>query len=201
MANEPLDENTLTTEQALTLEQARIERVQAELALHNAKAQTAQVAAEHKDLLVRQHVTDVFAECGIKFYEPALVEKLARSQFDLRFADDGSATGLVGGKRVTLKVVLEEIARKHPTLTDGRTTRHLQANEEPPVKARDQMSRAEKIDFIDRFGLSAWEKLPAHSVQMTEIRTLQDYARLPVATKTALLAKHGLPWLERLPRK
>jgi hypothetical protein len=195
----PLDESKLADTQRLELEKVRLERLTAERALIESKERSTQVEAERLKLQAKLAVKDAFEQSPIKFYEDAMIENFARLEFDLR-VDDGVATGLLNGKRVPLLAVLEQIARDKPYLADGRTTKHLRTDE-PPAKAKSDLSRAEKIAFIEKFGLDAWEKLPMQSVQTKEIRTMQDFSSLPIPMKTALLAKHGLAWLEGLPRR
>jgi hypothetical protein len=202
-ANE-LDESKLSPEQQLTLEKAKLERVQAVSQLLGEQEKRAQAENEHRELRQKQAVQDAFEQAGVTFYEPALVETLMRSQHDVKFADDGTATGLVGGKRVPLKAVIEELARKHPTLTDGRTTRHLKP-EAPLVKPRCEWSQAEKIAYLNTHSAEEFAAIPLHPVMtVTEIRTAQDWARLPIATKTKFLAERGesgITFIARLPRK
>jgi hypothetical protein len=196
-----LDESKLADTQRLELEKVRLERITAERALLESKERSAQVEAEGRELRAKASIKTAFAESPIKFYEDAMIENFARLEFDLTVDDSGIATGRLDGKRVPLSAVLEQIAKDRPFLADGRTTRHLRTDAAPPTPAKSDLTMRQRMDYIDAHGLDAFEKLPLRSVQTREIRTMQDYSALPVATKSALLAKHGMKWLASLPKR
>jgi hypothetical protein len=190
----------LTGEQQLELARLQADNAATRLELAKMEEGTRAEEAAQRELRQKQAVKGAFEQAGIRFYEPGLVETLIRSQHDLQFSEDGqTATALVKGKRVPLKDAIREIAVAHDTLVADRRTMPRTEPEKP--KARDQMSQREKIEYLKTHSADEYAALPARAVQMVEIRTMADYSRLPVATRTALLAKHGLQWLERLPRK
>jgi hypothetical protein len=192
----------LTVEQETTLEVAKKERMQVQHDLLDAEERTRAAEAQRKELLSTQTLKDAAAS-GPKWYEPELVINYAKVQHDLRFdADGNNGTGVVNGRRVPLKDVFAAIADKYPSLVSDKRTLPKSAEQTP--KARSEMTRAERIAFIHAHGANGdieFGKLPAYPVRTVEVRTMKDYSSLPVATKTALLAKHGMKWLESLPRR
>jgi hypothetical protein len=201
--NEPttqlIDESKFTPAQQLALEQSRAENEASKVELAKLQQRRHEAEAEHASLLKGQAMRDAVIASGVKFHDDALASTLAES-YDLRFSDTGEGSGVVAGKRVSLDKVYQAIALKHPTITDGRSTRGLKADDVPTTKARSQMSQAEQIKFINDFSYEEFVKLPAHAVRLKAIECVEDYVGLPVATKTKLLAQNGLAWLEKLPR-
>jgi len=190
----------LTPEQELELETLKLERAKTEAEVLQAQRESEQLRSEQKAFLAEQNLKDA-ALAGPKFYDAGLAVTLAKAQYDLRFDDEGQGTGVVNGRRVPLTDVFVEIAQKHPSLVDGRSLRGMrEAEDKPPIKARSEMSQAEKIEFLHKFGLEAWEKLPVRPMRTVQVRTMADYLSLPMNAKMQFIEKHGPDAVGRLPR-
>jgi hypothetical protein len=200
--NTTTPELQLTPEQTLELEKVRAESAAVNLELAKLEQRGREADAEHARLIQGQAHRDALLASGVKFYDPELTTRLT-ADFDVRFADDGTATGVVNGKRVGLDKVYQSIAAKYPTIADGRSTRGLKATaDEPTVKSKaDLGTMATKMAFIDEHGIEAFEKLPLHSTRMKPIETMADYASLSVAQKTEIINKHGIEFVQNLARK
>ena len=197
-----VDESRFTPEQTLELARVRAETAQARALLAELEGKTQEAAAERTALQRREAESDALLACKVSFYNAgeALQMLTASPASDVRFDPaTKTMTAIVGKERVPLSDALRQFALDHETLVDGRSLRHLKTATAP--KAKSDMSMRERMAYIDEHGLDAFEKLPLRSVQTREIRTMADYAALPVATKTKLLAAHGPKWLASLPRK
>src|SRR5581483_2527953 len=103
---------------------------------------------------------------------------------------------LAGNRRVPIGEFLEFLAESKPYLADGRSLRSIQqrkAEQEKPVKARSEMSRAEKIELLSKpGGLEEWERRPAYPTKMVPLSelTLQQFSKLPVSEKTRLVSQN-----------
>jgi len=191
----------ITAEQAFELERVRLERVQTERELLQAKESHQRAEAEHAELIRAQAHRDAINASGVRFYENAIAEKLT-AEFDVRVDAEGVATGVVDGKRVPLERVYQAVAKRWPTIADGRSTRNLKPDTgEMKAKSKaDFPTMHAKMSFIDEHGLEAWERLPMRSARVVEVRTFSDYVSLPQSAKLELISKHGADWVGRLPR-
>ena len=190
-------------EQTLELERLKTERVARELELATLAKETSAAEAERHRLACEAAMRTAF-EGGPKFYEPALVESLLRSQHDLKFDDQGRGTALIGGRRVPLDKALELISVQHSSLVaDRRTLPRNNSEPATPTKPRSEWSRQEKIDFLRTHSAEEFEALPLHAKEnVVQVRTFADYSRLPNSAKIELLSKPGgLEWLTNLPRR
>jgi len=190
----------LTPEQTLELEKVRAENAASRLELAKLQEQSAQASAEHAKLRQDEAHRDALLASGVKFYDPELTSRLT-ADFDIRYGDDGTATGVVAGKRVGLDKVYQAIAAKYPTIADGRTTRGLKADDVPTTKARSEMSLQEKMAYVDKHGLEAWERVPAYPMKTVVVKTREDFMSLPIKQRMDLQAEHGEHWLAHLPRE
>ena len=152
---------TLTAEQETTLEKARLERITAERDLLDAEERTRAAEAKRIEALSEQAIKDA-AMAGPKWHEASLVINFAKIQHDIKFDADGVGTGVVNGRRVPLAAVFAAIAEAHPTLVSDKRT--LPRSAEQPTKSRSEMTRAERIAFINAHGENGdieYGKLPA----------------------------------------
>jgi hypothetical protein len=93
----------------------------------------------------------------------------------------------VDGKPLTAIQVVELALRQNPKLADGRSTRHLVVGADV---VRSEMTPAQASEYINRFGLKAWEALeqkrPAIFVRDPETMTRSQWMSLKRPEKVAL---------------
>jgi hypothetical protein len=190
---------------ALELERTRLERVKAEETLLQRQQEIEAVQQKERQLKQQQALKDaVLAEGVPRFYNIENALTLAqRPEFDVRFSDDGTATGTVDGKRVPLFEVFKAIALdpENAALVDGRSLRGLRETEEQSKPCRSEMSQSQKIAFIEKHGLKAFEELPVRRTRLVEVRTFADYLALPREAKMEFINRNGPDATARLPRK
>lgn len=195
---------TLTAEQTLELERVRSENAQAKAKLAELDAKTQEAADKQAASQRREAERDALLACGVTFYNGPEALEFMKSDpaSDVRFDPaTKEATAVVGKERVPLSDALRQFALDHPVLADGRSLRHLKSAERP-IKPRSEWTNAEKIEYLNHHSAEEYAAIPAHPVQSTvEIRTLAEWSRLPIATKTRIVAEKGSDFIGRLPRK
>jgi hypothetical protein len=203
----PVDETKFTPEQTLELAKVRNEAAAVQLELAKLEERGREAEAAHAKFMQNQAHKDAITASGVKFYEDGLASKLAEG-YDIRYGSDGEATGVVDGKRVSLDRVYQAIALKHPTIADGRSTRGLKGETaEKPIRARSELTQAEKIALLHNPGGAAlWDKMPSFPTRNVPIDELTraDFSRLTVAQRSRISAEKGASfgsWLAALPKE
>ena len=198
----PIDESKFTAEQQLALAAVRAEAAGYAVEIAKSQERTQQLNAEHAALLKGQAMRDGIEASKVTFHDVGLASMLAEKDYDLRFTEDG-ATGLLDGKRVPLAKIYQHIALvAHPTIADQRSTKALRAEESTAVKPiMSQMTPAEKVAYLHTHSAEEYGMLQRTATITKNIETMADFSSLPVATRTKLLAEHGLAWLEKLAAK
>lgn len=197
------EQSGLTPEQTLALETARTDRIKAQADLLREQARTGELKATVRANTEASAIKEAISQTGVRFYEDELVIQLAKNQYDIQVDDNGTATGIVSGQRVPLAEAFRDIAKKHPTLADGRTTKALREPEpEPVVLNRATMTRQEKIEYLKTHSVEEFEALPSRPPMRTvEVKDIETFSTLPMQTRMKLVAEHGPDWVGRLPRR
>ena len=199
----PANETKLTPEQELVLETARAETLKLKAEVLRAEADLRAEQELHSSLKRKDAIDAAFASVGaVKFHDRDTTLQILEAKGLLKSDSDGNPQGFVDGKPVTLHELLVHVATGPLNyLVDSRTTKHLQAptKEEPLKKSRAEYSREEAVSFIDKFGLEAWQKLSTYPMQTKEIKSLQDFARLPQEAKLQFIEKYGAEAIGKLP--
>jgi hypothetical protein len=196
---------TLTPEHELALEQARADNAKARTQLAELNAQSQAAAAEQTALQRSEAERDSLLESKVTFHSGSDVLQLLRADplYDVRFDPaTKTMTAIVDKKRVPLSDALRQFALANETLVDGRSLKHLKKAIIP--KARSEMTKAEKIEFLNSHTAEEFGKLratPEQSIETMQITSLKEWNRLPIATRTKIIAeKGGVGFISRLSR-
>lgn len=182
------DEEQLEEAARLT-EEAEAQRIEAEQ--RAAKADAALQRTRHL-----QNIRECVDHLGLKFYlSTAELEKLmsVEPDFDLR-----PGHSYVNGKRVELSEMIEEFAQRHANLREESArdrAEKAEAAKYGSVRAKsDLYDVASKCEFINRFGLGAYERLPLSTPpdpQHWTSMTTAEFARMPASVKSKIYGEHG----------
>jgi hypothetical protein len=199
-----IDESRFTPEQTLELARVRAETAQARAQLAELEERTQATAAERTALQRSEAERDALLASKVTFYNgPEALQMLrANGTSDVRFDPaTKEVTAVVGKERVPLAAALRQFALDHPTLVDGRSLRSLKAEAQP--KARSEMSRAEKIAYLNSHTAEEYEALratPVQPVQQVQVNSLKEWNKLPVELRTRIVAEKGVGFIARLSR-
>jgi hypothetical protein len=173
-------------------QQATAEEEQRRIA---AEQNLAKVEAAKRELEFLDTVRDCARANGLKFYVPTkeLVKLLAAEpQFNV-----DSQTGIchINGSKVELADALREFSQRHANLIE-RSAEQMRADREAANGAKSKAELRtwkEKSDYIDKFGLRAYEALPlkaARNVPISQM-TNEDYHELSWAEKSKIIDRVG----------
>ncbi len=195
-----LDTVPLTPEESLELDRLRAEsaRLRTETAEFEAKA--IKLRAENEQLLNLRKQTDAVAEgfkdSGVKFHDiDAVKVLLAEGGHAITIGDDGKATVAYDGEQLSLAEGLRRFAEDNKFLADGRTIRETTR----PKSKESFKTREEKMEFINKHGVDAFEALPLRAPHAGPVKCFDDFVKLTLSEKSRLL-REDPDFLRRLPR-
>jgi hypothetical protein len=101
-------------------------------------------------------VRDALPASKLKFWPNAEtdVAALLKAEHDLRSESDGSVSCDVDGVRVPVVEAVKAVVARRPHLVEQSTDYYKPAQ---PQKGRDEMSKSEQMDYLERNGLKAYE--------------------------------------------
>jgi hypothetical protein len=176
----------------------REEREQLTAERLKSEAEAERLSKETKQLKLTQAINQAVADTGIGFYpSPSDLTKLLDGRAEL---DDSGALRLrrADGSFANFTDAVKEFAMAN---------RWALKNPGPIVEEKKFESRAdfdtleEKISYIDRFGLRAWEKLPLTTPpKQKEVKDMcaEDYVALPTKAKIEIVNRYGTGTIEQI---
>lgn len=190
-----VDEQTALEEAAEATAKAEEERLAAEDKARRADAALAQT----KHIQGLREALDARAT---KWYMPAKeIAVLLAKEPGFRF--EIGAEPAIDGQRVSLDEMLAVFESRHKHLHDEtiaeRQEKQAQKKYATIRSKEDLATRADKIAFIDKFGVDAFAKLPLYNTadkSWNEL-TSYEYARLPMAEKVQCVKKYGADAITR----
>lgn len=136
-------------------------------------------------------LNEAFDKTGVSFHDRAAALAALKSDGrEIVFDDAGEPSVLYDNHQMPLSDALLRLGYDRRELVDGRTLPRQGVGASRPGLAskEDFKTVREKLDWIAANGADAWERLPLTGVQSAEVRTKQDWYKLPRAEKVRLTA-------------
>jgi len=128
-----------------------------------------------------------FDETGIAFHSRSeTLAALKATGTEITYAEeDGKPYCRFDGEYLPLADALTRIALDDRSLADGRTLPRSGVTGRASLASKaDLKSTKEKSDFITKFGFDAYQALPLTGPTSTEVKTQEDFLRLPPREKS-----------------
>jgi len=127
-----------------------------------------------------------------------------RSSMSFDIAPDGSFTARSAATKqfVDFSTALKAFAASNPRYFSIASMRRLETK--PSELCREDMTRDEKIAFIEGHGFEKFEALPRTkpvAEPPIERMTAEAWSKLPVARRSEITGKMGVEWLEQMLRE
>ena len=132
-------------------------------------------------------LNESFDATGISFHSRPEALSAFREGREVTYTD-GVAHSVYDGVQMTLSDCLSRFAFDRKELVDGRTLpREGVGTSRPGIASRaDLKTVSDRVAYVNAFGAEAFEKLPLQTVDSTELRTFDDWMKLPLAEKVKL---------------
>jgi hypothetical protein len=135
-------------------------------------------------------LNESFDKAGLTFHSRADALGEFRQGREITFDQDGEPSVTYDGENLPLSAALLRFGYDRRDLIDGRSLPRNGAGKARPGLASksDLKTFKEKAEFIKQFGGAAYEALPLVGVQSSEVKTRQDWMKLPRQEKVRRLA-------------
>lgn len=187
------------------LEKARQQTEAEEKGRIEAERKLAELEAQKREMAFVDEVRDTARAAGLAFYEStANVVKLLKSEPGV---DVDVYSGVIhhNGRKISLEDALRLFAGRHANLIERSAAelRHERETARGPKSKAELTTWKEKSDYIDKFGLSAYEQLPLTPPTSKRVEDMDpaEFARLPIRERIKARDKHGADGLARILEK
>jgi hypothetical protein len=143
-----------------------------------------QLAITARTTALQNAFTD-FHKTGIKYTgtDAEVLEKFKATGREI-FVEDGIAFTNYDSEILKVEEALLRHAFDAPQgEVDRRTLPRGASTARPNVRSRAEMTTREKVDYVNEHGEEAFLKLPSKPVTSSEVKTTEDFRRLPRAEK------------------
>jgi hypothetical protein len=127
-----------------------------------------------------------FDATGVKFHDrAAALAELKKDGREITFNEDGTASFPYDSETLPLADALLRFGYDRRDLVDARTLPREGAGAARPglLSKADFATTADRVKFINKRGLLAYEKLPSSGVGSNEVKTKSDWLKLPLAER------------------
>ena len=198
----------LTPEQKLELAKAEAETAKERARAAELEERSKRLDAQNRDLTVRDTIANALASTGIKFHEPKDVFKLVSSEEGVEIhpsADGRTLHCSKDGIDISFTALVEDFTLRHQFIADGRSLRHLKADEKKITCLDELPDRADRIAFISANGEDAFAKLPQHRppklADPAKTMTKEEYLSLRVPDRAKIAGQVGEDGVSKILRR
>jgi hypothetical protein len=130
-------------------------------------------------------INEAFDRTGINFHSrPDALAALKTDGREIVFnEDDGEPYVHYDSEFLKLDQALTRLALDQRSLADGRSLPRGASTARPNTLSRAEMTIAEKVAYVNEHGEEAFLKLPSRPTTTSEVKTTEDFRRLPRAEK------------------
>jgi len=134
--------------------------------------------------ITAEKLNEAFDKSTLTFKDRAATLASFKQNRDIVIDDeDGQLYSRYDGEVLPLDEALLRFGLDNRPLIDGRSAPRSGAGGRNLELTKSEITTREKVAFIAQHGADAFEKLPSHPVASSEVKTKQDWMKLPLAEK------------------
>lgn len=190
------DETPLTAAELAELKSKDLEIARLEAETAKVQQRIREQDKELADIRTKQAWNAAIEDVGVKFHVGFdSVKKLLLAEPGTEIVPSADGSELIAtkdGNPTTVKELLVQLALTNQNLVDGRTLKRYQTPD--TIKSRAELkTTADKLSFIERHGLKAFESLPLRAPEDWNIATMtrNDWLKLPTSERARLSGEIG----------